>query len=144
MLQQKASTCEGLQQKVRASEQEARAAAAECNGRDRREKAQEARATAAEAKLGSLQEELRRASTALSEAESRVSSGAAELQRAQEACAAEKDAARVESGRAAEAAVRRLEDLEGSLSECRGRLAGLGEGCGRCWQMLEEAQVLHF
>ena len=35
----------------------------------------------------------------------------------------------------------RSEALEGELAGCRGRLEGLGEGCGRCWHMLEEARV---
>ena len=38
-------------------------------------------------------------------------------------------------------AVTRSEALEGELAGCRGRLEGLGEGCGRCWHMLEEARV---
>ena len=40
-----------------------------------------------------------------------------------------------------QAARGRAEALEGTLAECRGRVAGLGEGCGRCWEMLDEAQV---
>lgn len=35
----------------------------------------------------------------------------------------------------------RAEGLEGALAECRGRAAGLGEGCGRCWELLDGAQV---
>ena len=38
-------------------------------------------------------------------------------------------------------AVTRSETLEGELAGCRGRLEGLGEGCGRCWHMLEAARV---
>ena len=38
-------------------------------------------------------------------------------------------------------AVARSEALEGELAGCRGRLEGLGEGCGRCWHMLEAARV---
>ena len=38
-------------------------------------------------------------------------------------------------------AVTRSEGFEGELAGCRGRLEGLGEGCGRCWHMLEAARV---
>lgn len=31
--------------------------------------------------------------------------------------------------------------LEGELANCRGKLAGLGEGCSKCWHMLDEAKV---
>lgn len=42
---------------------------------------------------------------------------------------------------AVQAAVRKAEQLEGALAECKGRLAGLGEGCGKCWTLLDEAQA---
>ena len=31
--------------------------------------------------------------------------------------------------------------LEGQLATCQGRLAGLGEGCSKCWHMLDDTKV---
>lgn len=36
---------------------------------------------------------------------------------------------------------KRAEVLEGELATCQGRLAGLGEGCSKCWHMLDETRV---
>ncbi len=38
-------------------------------------------------------------------------------------------------------AVAKAEVLEGELATCRGRLAGLGEGCSKCWHMLDDSKV---
>ena len=38
-------------------------------------------------------------------------------------------------------AVKKAEVLEGELATCQGRLAGLGEGCSKCWHMLDDTKV---
>jgi hypothetical protein len=38
-------------------------------------------------------------------------------------------------------AKKRADALEGELATCQGRLAGLGEGCSKCWHMLDESRV---
>ncbi len=37
--------------------------------------------------------------------------------------------------------MKRAEVLEGELATCQGRLAGLGEGCSKCWHMLDNTKV---
>ena len=38
-------------------------------------------------------------------------------------------------------AMEKAELLEGESATCQGRLAGLGEGCSKCWHMLDETKV---
>ncbi len=130
-----------LSQKLHQAEQALRTAHARLKDRDRGSHLLEESAAAAEARAKSLEADLaseaaaRAATAAAAEAaEKELGSGKSKWEHERRAMAAE-------AAEAAKAGAKRIEELEGLLAECKGRVAGLGEGCGRCWQMLDEAQV---
>jgi chromosome segregation ATPase len=108
---------------------------------ERKVNALERRAAAAQAEVKSLQEELKRRADELPESKAHAIKLVDDLRQMQEASARQRAEAEAEMSRARAEAASKIEGLEGTLAECRGKLAGLGEGCGRCWQMLDESQV---
>lgn len=124
-----------LAQKLQEAEQALRIAHARLKDRDRGSALLEERATTAEAEIKRLAAELAAGSAAAAEAAEK------ELGSVQAAWESERAALVAAAADAGKADRKRAEQLEGSLAECRGRVAGLEQGCDKCWQMLDEAQA---
>ncbi|CAK0780365.1 hypothetical protein CVIRNUC_005027 [Coccomyxa viridis] len=124
-------------QAVRATDEEAQRGLQRCQkaeGRARfREESASAEAQRRKEEAGSLSEDLRSCRGALKAAEQQLAD-------AERSVASKVKAATEEAMAPYAEAVTRSEALEGVLAGCRGRLEGLGEGCGRCWHMLEAAR----
>ena len=127
-----------LTQKLQHAEQATRTAHARLKDRDRLYSLLEESAAAAEAQAKSLEADLRSKDAAYAAA---AEAAQEDLSKARAAWEHDRAGLLADARSAAAAAAKKVEELEGSLAECRGRVAGLGEGCGRCWQMLDEAQA---
>lgn len=130
-----------LTQKLQQAEQGVRTAHARLKDRDRLYSLLEESAAAAEARAKSLEADLGREAAARAAATAAAEATQEDLSKARAAWEHDRAGLVAEKASAAAIAAKKVEELEGSLAECRGRVAGLGEGCGRCWQMLDEAQA---
>lgn len=130
-----------LTQKLQQAEQAVRTAHARLKDRDRLYSLLQESAAAAEARAKSLETDLGSEATARAAATAAAEAAQGDLSKAKVAWEHDIAGLVAHAASATAAAAKKVEELEGSLAECRGRVAGLGEGCGRCWQMLDEAQV---
>ncbi|BDA43218.1 hypothetical protein COCOBI_04-2300 [Coccomyxa sp. Obi] len=129
-----------LNQKLQQAEQATRTAHARLKDRDRLYSLLEESAAAAEVRAKSLEADLGSEATARAAAEAAAEAAQEDVSKTRAAWEHDRAGLVAKAESAAAAAAKKVEELEGSLAECRGRVAGLGEGCGRCWQMLDEAQ----
>ncbi|CAL8468797.1 g8338 [Coccomyxa elongata] len=129
-----------LTQKLQQAEQAVRTAHARLKDRDRLYLLLQESAAAAEARVKSLETDLGSEAAARAAAAAAAEAAQDDLSKAKVVWEHDRAGLVAAAASSAAAAAKKVEELEGSLAECRGRVAGLGEGCGRCWQMLDEAQ----
>ena len=155
-LREKVEACEGklreaasgqthqtqeLSQKLQQAEQALRTAHARLKDRGRSSLLLEESAAAAEARAKSLETELASEAAARAASIAAAEASAQELEKAKAAWEHERAEMSAKAKGVADAGKKMVEELDAALAECKGRVAGLGEGCGRCWQMLDEAQA---
>lgn len=130
-----------LSQKLHQAEDALRTAHARLKDRGRSSLLLEETAAAAEARAKKFEAELASETAARAANNDAAEAAKKELEKARAAWESERATMSARAAGVAEAGKKMVEDLEGALAECKGRVTGLGEGCGRCWQMLDEAQA---
>jgi DNA repair exonuclease SbcCD ATPase subunit len=130
-----------LSQKLHQAEDALRTAHARLKDRGRSSLLLEETAAAAEARAKKFEAELASETAARAANNAAAEAAKKELEKARAAWESERATMSARAAGVAEAGKKMVEELEGALAECKGRVTGLGEGCGRCWQMLDEAQA---